>query len=87
MPALKWNNLCAPQLRTLATEDALVIIPAGSTEQHGPHLPVQVDALLATEVALGCASRFPAPEKAPGHSHHLVRTSRASHVNGRDLHP
>mgnify|MGYP005626791967 FL=1 len=64
MPALEWNNLRAPQLRTLATEDALVIIPAGSTEQHGPHLPVQVDALLATEVALGCASRFPAPEKA-----------------------
>ena len=42
----------------------MVIIPAGSTEQYGPHLPVQVDALLATEVALGCASRFPAPEKA-----------------------
>ena len=64
MPALEWDHLRAPQLRTLAEEDTLVIIPAGSTEQHGPHLPVQVDALLATQVTLGCASRFPAPEKA-----------------------
>ena len=62
MPALEWNHLRAPQLRALAEEDALVIIPAGSTEQHGPHLPVQVAALLATEVALGCASRFSAPK-------------------------
>ena len=52
MPALEWDHLSAPQLRMLAAENVLVIIPAGSTEQHVPHLPVQVDALLATEVAL-----------------------------------
>ena len=48
----------------MAQEDSLVILPVGSTEQHGPHLPVQVDALLATEVSLGAASRFNPPEKA-----------------------
>ena len=60
MSALKWNNLRAPQLKSLAEENATVIIPVGSTEQHGPHLPVQVDALLATEISLKCASLFPA---------------------------
>ena len=46
MSVMEWNRLRAPQLRALAQEDCLVILPVGSTEQHGPHLPVQVDALL-----------------------------------------
>ena len=58
MSALEWNCLRAPQLRSLAEEDCLVILPVGSTEQHGPHLPVQVDALLATDISLRAASRF-----------------------------
>ena len=43
MSVMEWNRLRAPQLRALAQEDCLVILPVGSTEQHGPHLPVQVD--------------------------------------------
>ena len=50
-----WQNLRAPQLRALAATDATVIVPVGAMEQHGPHLPVQVDSLLATEVAIGAA--------------------------------
>ena len=61
---MELNRLRAPQLRALAQENCLVIMPVGSTEQHGPHLPVQVDALLATEVSLGAASRFHPPGKA-----------------------
>jgi len=45
-----WCNLKASELRQLATENAIVVVPIGSIEQHGPHLPVQVDALLAGEV-------------------------------------
>lgn len=48
---IEWANLKAGELRQLARGDTRVIIPIGSTEQHGPHLPVQVDTLLATEVA------------------------------------
>ena len=51
MTDVEWANLKAHELRTLAEQDAIVIVPVGSTEQHGPHLPVQVDALLASEVA------------------------------------
>ena len=58
MPALEWHDLRAPQLRDLAERDAMVIIPIGSTEQHGPHLPVQVDACLAEEVARRAAERI-----------------------------
>ena len=55
MTKLAWHDLKAHELHDLAKRDAVVILPVGSTEQHGPHLPVQVDALLATEVSLAAA--------------------------------
>jgi creatinine amidohydrolase len=48
---LEFSSLTAPQLNAMAARDAIVIVPVGSTEQHGPHLPVMVDYRLATEVA------------------------------------
>lgn len=36
---------------------AVVFIPVGALEQHGPHLPLGTDALLATAVACGTAER------------------------------
>ena len=60
MSEIEWHNLRAPELRALAEADAMVIIPVGSTEQHGPHLPVQVDARLAGEVAKRAAKRISA---------------------------
>ena len=57
MQETQWNNLRAPDLRRLEAENAIVILPVGSIEQHGPHLPVPVDALLAGEVARRTAAR------------------------------
>ncbi|MEZ5639164.1 MAG: creatininase family protein [Burkholderiaceae bacterium] len=54
-PELRWDRLTAPALRTLARRKTVVIIPLGATEQHGPHLPVQVDWRLAWEVSLRAA--------------------------------
>jgi creatinine amidohydrolase len=47
----QWWNLKAPELRGLAKKEAVVIVPVASTEQHGPHLPTQVDCLLVGEIA------------------------------------
>ena len=55
MVEVLWDNLKAHELRDLAQRDALVIQPVASVEQHGPHLPVQVDVLLVSEVALRAA--------------------------------
>lgn len=47
----RWDNLTSPEIAKLAENNAIVLIPTGSTEQHGPHLPVGTDAILATWMA------------------------------------
>jgi creatinine amidohydrolase len=41
---------------------ALLVVPVGSTEQHGPHLVTGTDALLATELAERAAAAASRPE-------------------------
>lgn len=36
----------------------LLLVPVGSTEQHGPHLPLETDTIIATAVATGVAERL-----------------------------
>lgn len=38
-----------------------VLVPLGSTEQHGPHLPLNTDTAIATAVAQATAARLPGP--------------------------
>jgi creatinine amidohydrolase len=51
MREIEWSRLKAANINALAARDAVVIVPVGSTEQHGPHLPTQVDSLLVGEIA------------------------------------
>lgn len=60
MAEIDWNRLPAEALRSLATQDALVLLPVASTEQHGPHLPTGVDDMLVTAVCRR-AARLLAP--------------------------
>ena len=47
-----------PDLRkTIRTKKQAVIIPVGSLEQHGPHLPVSTDSDIVTEVARRVAKK------------------------------
>lgn len=59
---IEWRKLRADQLRERARRDAMVILPVGSIEQHGPHLPVEVDSMLGETVALRAAARLAATE-------------------------
>lgn len=55
MRTIEWARLRAAELRQCAENDAIVVVPIGATEQHGPHLPVMVDHRLAYEVAVRAA--------------------------------
>ena len=54
-PEVRWDRMTAPALVEAARDNTVVIIPLGATEQHGPHLPTQVDWRLAYEVSLRAA--------------------------------
>lgn len=45
-----WNDLTWEELDNKKENNAFVIIPVGSTEQHGPHLPVGTDTFLSFEI-------------------------------------
>jgi len=57
MPEVEWRKLRADQLREQAQRDAVIIVPVAALEQHGPHLPVEVDSLLGEHVALRTARK------------------------------
>jgi mycofactocin system creatininase family protein len=40
---------------------ATVLVPVGSTEQHGPHLPLSTDSVIAAAAAERTAARLPGP--------------------------
>jgi creatinine amidohydrolase len=46
-----WENLTMPGLEALRQQTQTVILPLGSLEEHGPHLPLGTDTFHAMEVA------------------------------------
>jgi len=60
MQSLAFSDFTAPALKQLVKQDAIIIVPLGATEQHGPHLPVMVDSRLVTEAAMRTAKKLDA---------------------------
>ena len=57
MSEVEWARLKAHELRSLANDTAVVILPVASIEQHGPHLPVMTDTRIGHEVACRAARK------------------------------
>ncbi len=56
LPYLTWTQIAA-----LADKaNTVIVLPAGSTEQHGPHLPCAVDTVIAAGVVGHALARLPA---------------------------
>jgi creatinine amidohydrolase len=56
-----YADLTWPQINEAVELNKVILLPVGSTEQHGTHLPLDVDNFLATSVCLEAGRR--APEK------------------------
>ena len=50
---MTWQDVAA------LSRDVTILVPTGSLEQHGPHLPLFTDSLLATAVAQGVEKNLP----------------------------
>ncbi|MBM2823220.1 MAG: Creatininase [Thermoleophilia bacterium] len=62
MSAVHLAHLTWPEAEALrARDDVVGLIPTGSLEQHGPHLPLGTDFLAAEALADAIAERLPAP--------------------------
>ncbi|MBI2191219.1 MAG: creatininase family protein [Planctomycetes bacterium] len=54
-----YAHLTWPEVNEAVLAKKVILLPIGSTEQHGPHLPLDVDNFLATSVCLEAAKRRP----------------------------
>src|SRR3982750_4151190 len=53
------QNLSWPAVKSLDFSKLIVVLPTGSIEQHGPHLPVSVDTDIVSAIATRVEQRFP----------------------------
>jgi creatinine amidohydrolase len=58
-------TLTSPEAGKLATAGALLAVPVGATEQHGPHLPLSTDTDLAVALCARLAAARPGVLAAP----------------------
>jgi creatinine amidohydrolase len=49
-PGIDLAAMTSPQAGARAAAGAILAVPVGSTEQHGPHLPLSTDTLIATRL-------------------------------------
>jgi len=54
-----YEELTWPEMRDAVKEERVVLLPTGSIEQHGPHLPIATDILVPSEVCRRVAERIP----------------------------
>ncbi|HEX5417010.1 MAG TPA: creatininase family protein [Chloroflexota bacterium] len=47
----RYDELTWPEIRAAVKQDPVVVLPVGTTEQHGYHLPLMVDSLCAEAIA------------------------------------
>lgn len=55
----RYNRLTWPEVNAAVGAAKVVLLPTGSTEQHGPHLPLDTDVFLAESVCLEVGRRIP----------------------------
>jgi creatinine amidohydrolase len=73
----RFDHLTWPEINEAVKLKKVLILPVGSTEQHGFHLPLDVDSRLASQVALEAGRRahedvLVLPTVNYGYTHHVM---------------
>ena len=55
----RYEKLTWPEINQAVQDRKVVVAPVGSIEQHGPHLPLDVDVVCPLGVAHHAAGSFP----------------------------
>lgn len=80
-----YADLTWPEVNEAAEKKKVILLPIGSTEQHGPHLPLDVDNKLPVSICLEAGSRAPdkilvAPNIPYGYNIHAMDFPGTMHV-------
>ncbi len=68
----RYEELSWPEVREVVKSDPVAVLPVGTTEQHGPHLPVMVDYACASGVAEGAVRHVVASQPQDEGPHAVV---------------
>jgi creatinine amidohydrolase len=55
----RYEEFTWPEIRTAVAENRVAVLPVGTVEQHGPHLPLITDVLTASEMSRLAVARDP----------------------------
>ena len=55
----RYEKLTWPEINDAVDLGKVCIVPCGAVEQHGPHLPLDVDLICPTEIARGAGRQVP----------------------------
>ena len=58
-PSRYWGEWCTTDWAALDKNRAIAVLPVAAIEQHGPHLPLQVDTALAEGMIKACLPHLP----------------------------
>ena len=53
-----FHQLTSPEIGEAAERDSLILLPVGQVEEHGPHLPLECDCIIARETARAVADNM-----------------------------
>ncbi|MBN8967031.1 MAG: creatininase family protein [Rhizobiales bacterium] len=60
LPPRDWTHLTAPEIACANRAGWIAVLPLAATEQHGPHLPLATDTLIARAYLAGVLQTLPA---------------------------
>ena len=81
-----YDEMSWPKIKEAVKQERIPLIPVGSTEQHGPHLPTKTDALLVYEVCKAVAKKIPditvvMPTVSYGYNEHHLDFPATIHID------
>src|SRR5262245_16354077 len=62
---MRWEELSVPKVEQLDRDSTVLILPLGSVEQHGRHLPLGTETILAHALANGVNARVKGRAEVP----------------------
>ncbi|MCD6530661.1 creatininase family protein [Candidatus Bathyarchaeota archaeon] len=86
MGKILYEEMSWPEIKKAVKEERVPLIPVGSTEQHGPHLPTMTDAFLCFEVCKRAAEKIPSeavvlPPLSYGYNEHHLDFPATIHID------